>query len=72
MTDDGQYLATFIMNVDAPFIADLATGELFASEQEFLDYKQALNDRVNTAGAGQFKPSLTVLDELSASIYVFQ
>ncbi len=72
LTEDGQYIVSFITRVDAPFLADLATGQAFATAEEASAYKTLVNDRLNSADASQFNPPLTTLDELAASIIVNQ
>ncbi|MFN8413594.1 MAG: hypothetical protein U0Z26_14510 [Anaerolineales bacterium] len=70
LTTDGKYIVTMIAQVDAPFLADLATGQPFASNEEALTYKNLVNDRLNTASPDQFSPSLTLVDKVIASIII--
>ena len=72
LSQDGQYMISFITNVDAPFISDLATGQAFNSDDEATSYKNQLNDRLNTADPNQFNPPLTTLDALVSSIVIIQ
>ncbi len=70
ISQDGQYLVSFITSVDAPFIADLATGQAFNSDSEATAYIDQLNERLNTADPNQFNPPLTTLDALVSSITI--
>ena len=70
ISQDGQYVVSFITSVDAPFIADLATGQAFTSDSEATAYKDQLNERLNTANPNQFNPPLTTLDALVSSIVI--
>jgi len=72
LTQDGQYIVSFITTVDAPFLADLITNQAFSTSEETANYKTLVNDRLNAADPNQFNPPLTTLDALSASIVVIQ
>jgi len=72
LSQDGQYMISFITNVDAPFISDLATGQAFNSDDEAATYKNQLNDRLNTTDPNQFNPPLTTLDALVSSIVIIK
>lgn len=72
LSQDGQYMVSFVTSVDAPFISDLATGQAFNSEDEATTYKSQLNDRLNTADPNQFNPPLTTLDALVSSIVIIK
>lgn len=72
LSADGQYMVSFLTSVDAPFIADLATGQAFNSDEETTAYKNQLNDRLNTANLNQFNPPLTMLDALVSSILIIK
>lgn len=70
LTSDGNYLVSVTSGTDAPFIADLATGVLFTTQEEATASKTALNDRINAAASGDFTPNLDILDALVQSIIV--
>ncbi len=72
LTKDGQYIVSFLSSVNAPFLADLATGQIFTSDEETTNYIKLVNERLNAADPTQFDPPLTALDELCASIVVIQ
>jgi hypothetical protein len=72
LTNDGQYIVSFLSSVNAPFLADLATGQIFTSSEETTNYIKLVNERLNAADPTQFDPPLTALDELCASIVVIQ
>lgn len=67
---DGKYLVSVVSNVNAPFIADLATGALFTTQEEATANTTAINDRLNAASPEDFSPSLAILDALVQSIIV--
>lgn len=70
LTSDGKYLVSVVTNVNAPFIADLATGALFTTQEEATANTTAINDRLNAASPEDFSPSLAILDALVQSIIV--
>ena len=70
LSADGKYLVTVLLDVEAPFVADLATGQPITSQEMGDAYLQMLNARVNSAQAGEFVPSLDVLDGLVQSIHI--
>lgn len=69
VTSDEKYFVSFIMTVQAPFLAEYIDQQLTTIE-EFEIYYQTVNERVNSAGPDEFQPSLAALDELIASIFV--
>ncbi|MBI2331323.1 MAG: hypothetical protein HYU84_04025 [Chloroflexi bacterium] len=71
VTNDGKYFASFIMLVDAPFLAPYI-GQPLTTPADFETYFQNVNDLVETSSGDQFAPSLTILDELIASIIITQ
>lgn len=71
VTDDGKYFISFIMTVDAPFLAPYV-GQPLTAPEDFETYFQTVNNLVETSGGDQFTPPLTVLDELIASIVIMQ
>lgn len=71
ISSDGEYFVSFIMLVDAPFLAPYI-GQALTTPEEFETYFQTVNDLVETSSGDQFTPSLTVLDELIASIIIMQ
>jgi hypothetical protein len=70
LTSDGKYLVSVVTNVNAPFIADLATGVMFTTQEEATANTTAINDRLNAASPEDFSPSLAILDALVQSIIV--
>lgn len=71
VTSDEKYFVSFIMTVQAPFLAEYINQPL-ATVEEFEAYYQIVNERVNTSNPDAFEPALTALDELVASIVVNQ
>lgn len=71
ITDDGKYFISFIMFVDAPFLAPYI-GQTLTTVEEFETYFQNVNNLVETSSGDQFTPSLTVLDELVSSIVILE
>ena len=71
ITNDEKYFVSFIMNVDAPFLAEYI-GQPLTTSEEFETYYQNVNTLVDTAGGDQFSPSLIALDELVASVIVLE
>lgn len=71
VTSDEKYFVSFIMTVQAPFLAEYINQPL-ATVEEFEAYYQIVNERVNTSNPDAFEPALTALDELVASIVVSQ
>jgi len=70
LTSDGKYLVSVVTNVNAPFIADLATGALFTTQEEATANTTAINDRLNPARPEDFSPRLAILAALLPSIIV--
>lgn len=71
VTSDEKYFVSFIMNVDAPFLAEFI-GQPLTTAEEFETYYQNVNTLVDTTGGDQFSPSLIALDELVASVIVLE
>lgn len=71
VTDDGKYFISFIMFVDAPFLAPYV-GKTLATPEEFESYFQEVNNLVETSSGDQFTPSLNMLDELISSIVILE
>lgn len=71
VTSDDTYFVSFIMDVDAPFLAEYI-GQPLTTVEEFEAYYQNVNNLVETANGDQFTPSLTMLDELISSFIVMQ
>ncbi len=71
VTDDEKYFVSFLMTVDAPFLAEFI-GQPLTTPEEFEAYYQTVNSRVESATGDQFTPPLTVLDELISSIVILE
>lgn len=71
VTDDEKYFVSFLMTVDAPFLAEFI-GQPLTTPEEFEAYYQTVNSRVESATGDQFTPPLTVLDELLSSIVILE
>lgn len=72
LTTDGKYLVTVLMQPDAPFIEDLATGEPITSNEAGDAYLITLNERINAAQPADFAPSLEILDGLVRSLRILE
>ncbi|HEY5913573.1 MAG TPA: hypothetical protein VJA21_23545 [Verrucomicrobiae bacterium] len=72
ITANQKYLVTVVLETDAPFIADLATGAPFTSGPEADAYVKTLNARINSAQPGEFSPSLDTFDQLIQSLGVVE
>ena len=71
VTSDEKYFISFIMTVDAPFLAEFI-GQQLTSAQDFETYYQKVNSRVESAAGEEFSPSIDALDELISSIIIFE
>lgn len=71
VTSDEKYFISFIMTVDAPFLAEFI-GQQLTSAQDFETYYQKVNSRVESAAGEEFSPSIDALDELISSIIVLE
>lgn len=71
VSDDGKYFVSFLMLVDAPFLAPYI-GQALNTPEEFETYFQTVNDLVETSSGDQFTPSLIALDELVSSIVILE
>ena len=71
VTDDEKFFVSFIMSVDAPFLAGFI-GQTLTTPEEFETYYQTVNAQVESATGGQFAPSLIALDELISSIIILE
>jgi len=71
VTSDGKYFISFVMLVDAPFLAPYV-GKTLNTSEEFESYFQEVNNLVETSSGDQFTPSLNILDELVSSIIVLE
>lgn len=69
LTLDQKFFVSVIANVDAPFLQEFVNQPLTTPE-DFETYFQTINERVNTADANSFEPSLNILDELISSIVI--
>jgi hypothetical protein len=72
LTADEMYLVTVLLGTDAPFVADLATGEPIMSQEIGDAYLIDLNQRINAAQAADFSPSLGTLDGLVQSLNIIE
>ena len=70
LTADEKYLLTVILGTDAPFAADLATGQPITSQETWAEYERQLSERMDAALPADFTPSLDVLDSLVQSIHI--
>lgn len=71
VTRDEKYFISFIMTVDAPFLAEFI-GQQLTSAQDFETYYQKVNSRVESAAGEEFSPSIDALDELISSIIILE
>lgn len=71
ITNDEKYFVSVIFTINAPFLADLVDAPL-TTQEEFENYFQIINERVNTANPNDFEPSLTMLDSLISSIVILE
>jgi hypothetical protein len=71
VTDDEKYFLSFVVSVDAPFLAQYVDQPL-TSAGEFETFYQNINNLIETADGDQFAPALHVLDELIASIFIVE
>ena len=71
VTNDGKYFISFIMFVDAPFLAPYV-GKALTTPEEFETYFQEVNNLVETSSGDQFTPSLNMLDALVSSIVILE
>lgn len=71
VTSDEKYFISFIMTVDAPFLAEFI-GQQLTSAQDFETYYQKVNSRVESAAGEEFSPSIDALDELISSIIILE
>ena len=71
VSNDGEYFISFIMFVDAPFLAPYVRKAL-NSPEEFETYFQEVNNLVETSSGDQFTPSLNMLDALVSSIVILE
>lgn len=71
ITSDEKYFVSFIINVDAPFLAEYL-GQTLTTGEEFETYYQNVNTSVESAAGDQFLPSLIALDELVSSVIVLE
>ncbi|MFN3491417.1 MAG: hypothetical protein ACK40V_04265 [Anaerolineales bacterium] len=69
LTLDENFFVSVIFNINAPFLQEYVNQPLTTLE-EFENYFQTLNERVNTADANLFEPPLNILDELISSIVI--
>ncbi|MBL8099275.1 MAG: hypothetical protein JNK81_08835 [Anaerolineales bacterium] len=69
LTLDEKFFVSVIFNINAPFLQEYVNQPLTTPE-EFENYFQTINDRVNTADANLFEPPLNILDELISSIVI--
>jgi hypothetical protein len=71
VTNDEKYFVSFLIDVDAPFLAQYVDQPLTTIE-DFESFYQNINSLIDTAGGDQFTPSLVVLDELVSSMIVIE
>lgn len=71
ITSDEKYFVSFIIDVDAPFLAEYL-GQPLTTGEEFEAYYQNVNTSVESAAGDQFTPSLIALDELVSSVIVLE
>lgn len=71
VTDDEKYFVSFIVSVDAPFLAQYVNQPLTTVE-EFEAFYSKVNGEIDAAAESEFTPSLSVLDELVSSIVVIE
>lgn len=71
ITSDEKYFVSFILDVDAPFLAEFI-GQPLTNSGEFEAYYQNVNASVESAAGDQFTPSLIALDELVSSVIVLE
>lgn len=71
VTSDDKYFVSFIMSVDAPFLAEFI-GQTLTTPEEFEGYYQNVNSKVESAPGDQFTPSLIALDELISTIIILE
>lgn len=71
VTRDDKYFVSFIMSIDAPFLAGFI-GQTLTTPEEFEAYYQNVNSQVESAAGGQFTPSLIALDELISSVIILE
>lgn len=71
VTEDEKYFLSFIVSVDAPFLAQYVDQPLTTVE-EFETFYSNINNLIDAADGGQFAPSLKSLDELVSSIFIVE
>jgi len=71
LTLDQKFFVSVVATVNVPFLQEYVNQSLTTPEQ-FETYFQTINERVNTADANSFEPSLSLLDELISSIVIVQ
>lgn len=71
VTDDDKYFVSFIMTVDAPFLAEYI-GQPLNTIEEFESFYGNINNLVDTSRGDQFTPSLDLFDALISSIVILE
>ena len=71
LTLDQKFFVSFIAQVNAPFLQEYVNQTL-STPEEFENYFQTINEQVENADANLFEPSLTILDEMIASIVIIE
>lgn len=69
VTDDEKYFLSFLISVDAPFLAPYLNQPLTTVE-EFESFYSNVNTLIDTSAPDQFTPPLDILDELVSSIVI--
>lgn len=71
ISSDEKYFLSFIIDVNAPFLAEYL-GQTLTTSEDFETYYQNVNANVESAAGDQFTPSLIALDELISSVIVLE
>ncbi|KAA0266251.1 MAG: hypothetical protein EDM79_16035 [Chloroflexi bacterium] len=69
VTEDEKYFLSFLISVDAPFLAPYLNQPLTTVE-EFESFYSNVNTLIDTSAPDQFTPPLDILDELVSSIVI--
>lgn len=71
LTLDEIFFVSVVATINAPFLQEFVDQPL-TTQADFETYFQTINERVNSADANSFEPSLHMLDELISSIVIVQ
>lgn len=71
VTADEKFFVSVVAQVDAPFLQEYVN-QILTTPEEIKNYFQTINEHVENADANSFEPSLTILDEMIASMVIIE